>query len=84
LSIKRKKSYDKEQHVEAPLSLIPLDEGEVVQPCFPPNVEEAISLDDGDLVEDVHASSPPMHKAENMVIFSHTNGIMKVPFDMVV
>jgi hypothetical protein len=86
LSIKRKKNYDKAQHIEAPLSLIPLDEGEVVQPCLPPNVEEAISLDDEEFegpVEDVHASAPPAHKDENMVIFSHTDGLMKVPFDMV-
>ena len=46
LSIKRKKNYDKAQHIEASLSLILLDEGKVAQPCLPPNVEEAISLDD--------------------------------------
>ena len=63
--------------------MIPLDEGEVFQPCFPPNVEEAINLDDGGSVEDVHAYAPPMHKDKNMVIFSHTNGLMKEPLDMV-
>jgi hypothetical protein len=31
LYIKRKKNYDKAQHVEALLSLIPFDEGEIVQ-----------------------------------------------------
>jgi hypothetical protein len=36
-----------------------------------------------DPVEDVHASTPPAHKDENMVIFSHIDGLMKVPFDMV-
>ena len=46
LSIKIKKNYDKEKHVKAQLSLITIDEGEVVQPCLPPNVEEAINLDD--------------------------------------
>jgi hypothetical protein len=41
LSIKIKKNYDKVKHIDAPLSLIPLDKGEVVQPCLPPthNVE---------------------------------------------
>jgi hypothetical protein len=50
------------------------------------NVEEAISLDDEEFegpVEDVHASTPPAHKDKKMVIFSHTDGLMKVPFDMV-
>jgi hypothetical protein len=82
LYIKRKKNYDKVQHIETPLSLISLDKGEVVQPCLPPNVEEAIILDDEEFegpVEYVHASAPPAHKDEKMVIFSH----MKVPFDMV-
>jgi hypothetical protein len=83
LHIKRKKNYDKSKHIETPISLIPLDEGEVVQPSLPPNVEEAINLDDEGIVEDVHASTPPVKKNENMVIFSHTDGLMKVPFDMV-
>jgi hypothetical protein len=66
--------------------LIPLDEGEVVQPCPPPNVEEAISLNDEEFecpVEDVHASAPPAHKDEKMVIFSYIGRLMKVPFNMV-
>jgi hypothetical protein len=44
MSIRRKKNYDKVQHIEAPLSFLPLDEVEVVQPCSPPahDVEEAI------------------------------------------
>jgi hypothetical protein len=48
MSIRRKKNYDKSQHIEAPLSLLPLDEGKVVQTCSPPthDVEEVISLDD--------------------------------------
>ena len=33
LSIKGKKNYDKAQHIEAPLSFLPLDEGEVTQTC---------------------------------------------------
>jgi hypothetical protein len=45
-SLKRKKNYDKAQHIKAPLYLIPLDEGKVLQPGLPPSVEEAISLDD--------------------------------------
>jgi hypothetical protein len=47
VSIRRNKNYDKYEHLEAPLSLIPLDEDEVFQPCFPSacNVEEAMSLD---------------------------------------
>jgi hypothetical protein len=44
LYIKRKKNYDKEQHIEASLSLILFGEGEVVQPCLPPNVEEATNF----------------------------------------
>ena len=88
MSIKIKKNYDKEQHIEAPLSLIPLDEGDVVQPCLRPthNVEEVINLDDEEfegLFEDIHASAPLAHKNEKMVNFSHTDGLMKVPFDMV-
>jgi hypothetical protein len=63
--------------------LILLDEGKVVQPCLHPNVEEALSLDDEGPVEDIHASAPPLHKDKNMVIFSHTDDLMKVPFNMV-
>jgi hypothetical protein len=83
LSINRKNNYDKAQHIEALVSLIQLDEGEVVQPCLPPNAEEAINLDDEGPVEDIHASASPAHKDEKMVIFSHIDGLMKVPFDMV-
>jgi hypothetical protein len=48
--IKRKKNPDEVQHVETSLSLLPLDEGEVVQTCLPPahEDEEMISLDDAD------------------------------------
>jgi len=48
VSIRRTKNYDKVKHIESPLSLLPLDEGEVVQPFSPPthDVEEAINLDD--------------------------------------
>jgi hypothetical protein len=66
--------------------LILLDEAEVFQPCLPPNVEEAISLNDEEfegLVEDIHVFSPHAHKDENMVISNHTDGLMKIPFDMV-
>jgi hypothetical protein len=83
LYIKIKKNYDKAQHIEASLYLILLDECEVVQPCLPPNVEEVINLDDEGLVEEFHSSAPPVNKDENMVIFSHTDGLMKVPIDMV-
>lgn len=63
--------------------MISLNEGEVVQLFLPPNVEEVTNLDDEGPVEYVHASTPPVHKDKNMVIFSHTDGLMKVPFDMV-
>jgi hypothetical protein len=51
MSIKRKKNSDESQHVETSLSFLPLDEGEVVHPCFPPvhEVEEANSLNDEEL-----------------------------------
>jgi hypothetical protein len=78
LFIKRKKTYEKAQHIDAPLSLIPLDKVEVVQPCLPPNVEEAISLDDEEFegpIENVRASAPPAHKNEKMVIFNHIDGL---------
>jgi hypothetical protein len=41
---KKKEEFDESQHVETSLSLLPLDEGEVVQPCFPPvhEVEEEL------------------------------------------
>jgi hypothetical protein len=51
--------------------LIPLDEGEVVQPCLPPNVEEAISLNDAEFegpAEDIHDSAPPANKDKQMVL----------------
>jgi hypothetical protein len=86
LSIKRKKNYDKARHIEAMLSLIPFDEGKVIQPCLPHNVKEAISLDDEEFegpVEDIHASTPVAHKDEKMVNFIHIDGLMKVSFDMV-
>jgi hypothetical protein len=88
MSIKRKKNYDKEKHIEAPLSCLPLDEGKFVQPFSPPihDVEEATSLDDEESegqVETTLASILPTQKEEEMVIFSHTDGIMKEPFDMV-
>jgi hypothetical protein len=78
----------KHKHIEAPLSFLLLDEGEVVQPFSPlvHNVEEAINLDDEEFeypIEDVHASTPPAHEDEKTIIFSHTDGLMKVPFDMV-
>jgi hypothetical protein len=46
--IKRNKNCDKSQHVETSLSFLLLDEGEIVQPFFPPlhEVEEEISLND--------------------------------------
>jgi hypothetical protein len=40
MSIKRKKNYDKAQHIEEQLSFLSLDEGKVVQPCSPPAHED--------------------------------------------
>jgi hypothetical protein len=45
-----------------------------------------ISLDDEEFegpVEEFHASSPPTYKNKNMANISHTDGLVKVPFDMV-
>jgi hypothetical protein len=55
--IKRKKNFDESQHVETSLSFLLLDEGEVVQPFFPPvhDVEEAISLNDEEIEDPVEA-----------------------------
>ena len=48
MSIRSKNNYDKAQHIESLLYLIPLYEGDVVKPCLPPthNVEEPICLND--------------------------------------
>jgi hypothetical protein len=86
--IKRKKNYDESQHVETSLSLLSLDEGEVVQPCFPPvhEIEESISLNDEEIqdpVEAALASILPAHKDKEMVIFSHIGGLMKEIVNMV-
>jgi hypothetical protein len=62
MSMKRKKNFDEVQHVEKPhetsLSFLPLDEGEVVQPCFPlaHEVEEATSLNDEEFEDPVEAA----------------------------
>jgi hypothetical protein len=86
LYIKRNTNYDKEQHIEALLSLIPLDEGEVVKSCSPPNVEEVIISMMNNLKVQLNMS---MHllllhtKTKRWSFFSHTDGLMKVPFDMV-
>jgi hypothetical protein len=45
--------------------------------------EESYQEEFEDTVEDIHVSTPPAHKDEEMVIFSHTNSLMKEPFDMV-
>jgi hypothetical protein len=88
MSIKRKKNSDEPQHVETSLSLLPLDEGEVVQPCFPHvhEVEEAVSLNDegfGDPVEVIVDFVLPAHEDKEMVIFTHIVGHMKKTLDMV-
>jgi hypothetical protein len=80
--IKRKKNYDKSQHVGTLLSFLLLDEGEVFQLFFLPTyeVEEAISLNDEEIddpVESALASILPAHEDKEMVIFSHTDGHMK-------
>ena len=87
--IKRKKNSDKSQHFETSLSLLPLDEGEVVQPCFPSvhEFDEAISLNDEeikDLVEAALAFVLPTHEDKEVAIFSHIDGFMKEPLDLVV
>jgi hypothetical protein len=66
----------------APLSLLPLDEGKVFQPCSPPthDIEEAICPDDEefeDPFETALAFFLPTNKDEYMVIFSHTDGLIK-------
>jgi hypothetical protein len=76
------------QHVETSLSFLPLDEGEVFQPCFPPvhEVEEEISLNDEEIEDPVEAAlapALPAHEDKEMVIFSHTDGHMKETLDMV-
>jgi hypothetical protein len=86
VSIIRNKSSDKGKHVEAPLSLIPFDEGKLFQPCSPlaHDVEESIHLDDDefqDPVEDVHASTPPAHKEKEMIIY--VDGLVKETLDIV-
>jgi hypothetical protein len=86
--VRRKKNSDKAKHIEALLSLPLLDEDKVVQPCSPPthDVEETTNLDDEefeDLVEIALPSVLPTHKDKEMVIFSHTDGLMKEPFKVV-
>jgi hypothetical protein len=65
-----------------------LDEVEVVQPCSPPvhEVEEATSLSDEEFEDPVEAtptSTLPAHEDKEMIIFSHVDGLMKEPLDMV-
>jgi hypothetical protein len=64
------------------------EENDVLLPYFPHvcEVEEAISLSDEefeDHVEDAPTSVLHAHKEKEMVIFSHTNGLMKEPLNMV-
>jgi len=45
-----------------------------------------ISLDDGEFeypIEEIHASTPIAHEDKEMVIFSHTDSLIKEPFNMV-
>ena len=90
--MKRNENVDEVWHVEKPhetsLSFLPLDEGEVVQPCLPPahEVEEVISLNDEefeDQVEDSLAFVLPAHEDKAMVNFSHIDGVMKENLDAV-
>jgi hypothetical protein len=48
MSIKKNNNFDEAQHVEILLYFLLLDEGEVVQACFPPahEVEEVTNLND--------------------------------------
>jgi hypothetical protein len=66
MSIKRKKNSDESQHVETSLSLLPLDVGEVVHPCFPHahEVEEANSLNDEEYEDPVEAALTYAHEDE--------------------
>jgi hypothetical protein len=69
MSMKRKKNSDEVQHVEEPcetsLSFLPLDEGEFVQPCFPPahEVEEVTSINDEEFEDSVEATLAPALRA---------------------
>jgi hypothetical protein len=88
MCIKRKKNSEESQHVETSLSLLPLDEGEVVQPCFPPvhEVEKAISLNDEEFEDQVEAALAfvlPAYEDKEIFIFSHADGLMEEPLDMV-
>jgi hypothetical protein len=89
MSIKRKKNYDEVQHVEKPretsLSFLLLDEVEVVHPYSPPvhEVEEENGLNDEEFEDPVEATPTsilPSHEDKEMVIFNHTDGIMKEPW----
>jgi hypothetical protein len=86
--IKGKKKVDESQRVETSLSLLLLDEGEVVQPCFlhADEVEEEISPNGEEIEDPVEASLAPAlppHKDKEMVIFGHNDGHMKETLDMV-
>jgi hypothetical protein len=67
ISMKRKNNLNEAQHVEASLSLLPLDEVEVVQLCSPciHEVEEVTSTSEEefeDPVETAPASALPAHE----------------------
>jgi hypothetical protein len=88
MHVKRNKNSDESQHVETSLYLLPLDEGEVGQPYFPPvhEVEEEINLNDEEIevpVETTLTSVLPAHEDKNMVIFIHIDRFMKGRLDSV-
>jgi hypothetical protein len=83
--IKGKNNYDESQHVDTSLSFLPLDVGDIVHHFFlhMHEFEDPNSLTNGefeDLVEDALTSA---HEEKNMVIFSHIDGFMKEPLDLV-
>jgi hypothetical protein len=92
MSIKRNVNFDEVKHVENPreksLSFLPLNEVEVVQTYSPParEIEEATSLNDEeseDPFEFALTSVFPTHEDKELVFFSHTDGLVKEPLDMV-
>jgi hypothetical protein len=85
MSIKRKKNYDESKHVETSFSLLLLDVGEVVHPFFPPvhEVEQANSMNNEESEDTVEASLTSTQEDKEMVIFSHIDGFMKEPLDLV-
>jgi len=91
-SFQEEEYLDEVQHPnekkETLVTVLPLDEDEVFQPCFPPahEVEEVISLNDEEFEDPVEAPLAFVllaHKEKEMFIFSHADSLMKEPLDMV-